>query len=69
MSSLLKAWGLPLHKRSSIGDLTLISSGIGDEGFGVTVLETVLLGLGRGITEVAGEFRGVSSFLLKGFGT
>ena len=68
MSSLLKAWSLLLHQSSSIGDLTLISLGMGDESFGVTVLETVLLGLGRGITEAAGEFCGVSSFIVKGFG-
>ena len=68
MSSLLKAWSLPLQQSSSIGDLTLISSGMGDESFGVTVFETVLLGLERGMNEVAGEFCGVSSFILKGFG-
>ena len=68
MSSLLKAWSLPLHQSSLIGDLTLISSGMGDESFRVMVLETVLLGLERSMTEVAGEFCGVSSFILKGFG-
>ena len=61
-------WGLLLHQSSSTGDLTLISSGMGDESFGVTVLETVLLSLERDMTEIAGEFCGVSSFILKGFG-